>query len=129
MLVQIPQSHSNLREEEVCHLVSILYSFEKCPVVHIHLDYLQRYYNRSCQIIGEYGTITWDYNSHQVHWYDSRRDVWHIHRVQEGLNDMYVKEVEHFFECLKLRKNTCQTVEDAVCVQQMADDIQKSLVC
>ena len=35
---------SNL-EIDTEDLVSIIYAFEKCPVVHIHLDYLQRYYN------------------------------------------------------------------------------------
>lgn len=117
---------SNL-EIDTEDLVSILYSFEKCPVVHIHLDYLQRYYNRSCQIIGESGTINWDYREHHVEWYDARDDVWHKYLVEEGINEMYVRQLEHFFDCLKHRKPSCQTVEDALEVQHMVENIRQNL--
>jgi len=117
---------SNL-EIDTEDLVSILYSFENCPVVHIHFDYLQRYYNRSCQIIGEYGTISWDYRDHHVEWYDARDDVWHKYLVEEGVNEMYVRELEHFFECVKYRKQSCQTVEETLEVQQMVESIRKHL--
>lgn len=117
---------SNL-EADTEDLVSILYSFEQCPVVHFHLDYLQRYYNRSCQIIGKYGSITWDYRQHHVEWYDARDDVWHRYLVEEGINEMYVRELEHFFECLKHRKPSCQTVGDALEVQQMVENIRQNL--
>ncbi len=51
----------------------------------IHLDYVQRTYERGCQIVGEKGTIFWDFTNKQVRWYDATRGQWEIFDQPDGM--------------------------------------------
>ncbi len=68
----------------------------------IHLDYIQRAYSRTCQIIGEEGTIHWDYLAGQVRWYSAHTRAWQYCASPAGwqTNQMYVDEIGHFLACL-----------------------------
>ena len=47
-------------------VAAILLRFETGAVEEIDLDYIQRAYRRTCQIIGEEGTLHWDYTAGEV---------------------------------------------------------------
>jgi predicted dehydrogenase len=71
----------------------------------VHLDYLQRGYRRNLQIIGETGTIVWDYPTHRV--------TIHLpgcapenETVDDGdPGEMYREEVRHFVRCIDGRES------------------------
>jgi predicted dehydrogenase len=69
----------------------------------IHLDYVQRTYERGCQIVGESGSIFWDFNRPEVRWYDARKKRWNAVRLPRNwkLNSMYRGELEHFVGCVQ----------------------------
>jgi predicted dehydrogenase len=78
----------------------------ECGVLaQVHLDYLQRSYRRNLQIIGETGTIVWDYPTHRVTIHPSRGAP-----ESESVNDgdpgeMYREELRHFLRCLDGRES------------------------
>ncbi len=79
---------------------TILLRFAGGSQADIHVDFVQRGYNRSCKLAGEQGTILWDYSTNQVRVYHADGDHWEtISYAFEG-NDMYVAEEKHFLECL-----------------------------
>jgi predicted dehydrogenase len=71
-------------------------------IVEIHLDYLQRAYSRTCQLIGSEGTIRWDYGTGEMRWYSAATESWHVEGLPPGWepNLMYVAEMQHFVDCV-----------------------------
>ena len=81
---------------------AMLLQFQNGTIGEVHLDYVQRAYRRTCQIIGEEGTIHWDFSAGQVRWYSARTREWSQCENPAGweVNQMYVDEMEHFLACL-----------------------------
>jgi len=80
----------------------ILLRFKNGTMAELHLDYLQRSYNRSCELIGEEGTITWSFQDKQVRLYSAGNEQWRTYEADPAydVNDMYVTEMEHFQRCI-----------------------------
>lgn len=85
-------------------------------VSEIHLDYVQRTYERGCQIVGEQGSIFWDFSSGEVRWYDAVGDQWTSFRQPDGwkLNQMYLEEMQHFIDCVRTRQSTVLPIPNAL---------------
>jgi predicted dehydrogenase len=86
----------------------------------IHLDYVQRTYERGCQIVGELGTIFWEFNK-EVRWFDAKRASWgnFSEPADWDVNHMYRDEMEHFLDCLQTGERTMLPIEEAVAVMQI----------
>jgi len=101
---------------------AILLRFENGAVGEVHLDYVQRAYSRRCQIIGDEGTIHWDYGAGEVRWYSAHSQQWIVFANPTGwqTNQMYVDEMAHFLECLGGHATPESSVFDAARVLQIA---------
>jgi predicted dehydrogenase len=88
----------------------------------IHLDYVQSTSERGCQIVGEEGSIFWDFNARQLRCYQAVTDRWTFHEEPEEwqLNQMYVDEMRHFLECVQTRRQTVLPIPEAVPIMQIA---------
>jgi predicted dehydrogenase len=88
----------------------------------IHMDYVQRTYERGCHIVGEQGTIAWDFNSGEARCFDAGSKQWTIVGQPENwqLNQMYVDEARHFVECLRNGTPTMLPIAEASSVMQIA---------
>ena len=81
----------------------LLLKFDYGAVASIHLDYLQRTYRRSCELIGEDGLIAWDYIAQTVRVYgkeDRRHEVFE-ESINTDRNQMFVEELRHFVACVE----------------------------
>jgi len=89
-------------EIETEDTAAILLRFASGAMGEVHLDYVQRAYRRTCQIIGDEGTILWDYSAGRVSLYAAARRDWvHFDNPQDWEpNQMYVDELRHFIACL-----------------------------
>ncbi len=87
----------------------------------VHLDYVQRTYERGCQIAGADGSLFWDFREKQVRWYDAASDNWTTYEQSAGwqLNQMYIDEMRHFLDCVGERKETILPVAEAVRVMDL----------
>jgi predicted dehydrogenase len=103
-------------------VAAMLLRFENGAVGEIHLDYIQRAYSRTCQIIGEEGTIHWDYTTGTVRWYLAGEKAWHSLTNPPGWqpNDMYLQEMKHFLSCLQGNERPALDVFEAARVLKVA---------
>jgi predicted dehydrogenase len=77
--------------------------FASGVVAQLHLDYLQRSYRRSCEVIGERGVIVWDYIDRRVTLFTEEPDRWQGfgEPIDVNHNEMFVEEMAHFVRCLE----------------------------
>jgi len=89
-------------ELETEDVAAIMLRFATGAIGEVHLDYVQRAYSRTCQLIGEEGTLRWDFASGETRLYSASTGRWQSFRTPAGweLNAMYVAELEHFLACL-----------------------------
>ena len=80
----------------------VLMRFDYGTVANVHLDYLQRTYRRSCDVIGEDGVIAWDYIGQSVTVYgkDDRRLEVFQESINTERNQMFLDEMHHFARCV-----------------------------
>jgi len=81
----------------------VLMRFDYGTVANVHLDYLQRTYRRSCDVIGEEGVIAWDYIAQSVSVFgkeDRRIEVFQ-ESINTERNQMFVDEIRHFVGCIE----------------------------
>jgi predicted dehydrogenase len=101
---------------------ALLLRFNSGAFGEIHLDYIQRAYSRTCQIIGDQGTLHWDYMTGQVRCYSAQDRRWQIYSnpVQWQPNQMYVDEMAHFLNCLAGAEKPAQDLFEAAQVLRLA---------
>jgi predicted dehydrogenase len=70
--------------------------------VQIHLDYLQRPPQRSCEVIGDEGRVRYDYYANVVETYRTPTRVRNTYHFAEfDRNEMFMDELRHFLACLR----------------------------
>jgi len=88
-------------EVETEDVAEINIMFGSGTIANIHLDFIKQDYTRKCEIIGEKGTLTWDYSKGSVEIYLSGKKETEVFDCSDDPNNMYVDEIKHFIECLK----------------------------
>jgi predicted dehydrogenase len=103
-------------------LAEILLTYPDGLLVSIHLDYVQRWRQRRCEVIGERGTIAWEARREEVQRY--REDASAPERLgyEPGydINQMYVEELREFLRCVDERESCAADVHWAARVTQIA---------
>jgi predicted dehydrogenase len=94
----------------------------------IELDYVQRTYERGCHIVGEGGTISWDFASGRVRHFDARQGSWTEFVQPEGweINHMYLDELDHLLSCIRAGHQTTHSISQAADVMSVAFAAKKS---
>ncbi len=111
-------SHLELDTEDIA---AILLRFAGGAIGEVHLDYIQRAYSRNCQIIGEKGTIRWEFGG-PTRWYDAGQQSWAAFEEPSGwqVNQMYLDEIAHFLACLDGRASSPLDVTEGRRVLEVA---------
>jgi len=90
-------------EVETEDVAGILIKFKSGAIIgEIHLDFVRHDYSRTCEIIGEKGTIKWSYQDRFVKVYSMDAKRWKRFNIKADPNDMYVQEMQHFINCVKI---------------------------
>lgn len=112
-------SHLEIETEDTA---GILLRFASGAIGEVHLDYVQRVYSRTCHIIGDEGTIRWDYSAGEVRWYSATTHDWQIFTNPPGWepNQMYLDEMRHFLRCLAGEEAPTLDVFEATRVLEIA---------
>lgn len=119
---------SNL-EIETEDFAEILLKYKDGKVANIHLDCIQRAPVRNCKIIGENGTILWDYYENEVKFFTEGMREWSVIRLGKyNHNDMYLEEMEHFLACLEKKEKPLITLNEAKEVLKIALAAKKSSI-
>lgn len=87
-------SNLGIETEDVAEF---LVKYKSGTLAHIHLDYLARAPLRSTTIIGEKGTIIWNYFTKEIKLYTSAKGVWETFlEPQFDRNSMFMLEMKAF---------------------------------
>jgi len=94
----------------------------------VHLDYVQRTYERGCKIVGDDGTIVWDFNAPEIKLYRSNDRKWESFPIDAKwqINDMYLDQTRHFLGCLAEKRETICNVAQAADVMRIALSAKES---
>ncbi|MGA8146599.1 MAG: Gfo/Idh/MocA family oxidoreductase [Gallionellaceae bacterium] len=96
--------------------------------ISLHLDMLQRSSRRVFQIHGSEGSLIWKYGEPGIKLYLAQEGAWQEIAVQSGIerNDMYVAELQHFFECVESRRQPCIGYKDGHRVLEVIAAVRRS---
>jgi predicted dehydrogenase len=88
-------------EDSVSLLMKCKFKDRPFPV-HIHLDYLQRPPQRTCEIYGDAGKVRYDYYTNAVEFSETATGQTELSRF-EGFdrNQMFMDELKHFVACVR----------------------------
>lgn len=100
----------------------------KAIPVNLHLDFIQRPANRTCQVIGDKGKILIDLRALTVNVFDSKGELAETEYF-EGFqrNQLFLDEMNHFLECLKRKQKPTVAVCDGAQSLRMALAARESL--
>ncbi len=121
--VQCMAGHLSSLSIDVEDVAALICRHSQGAISEIHLDYVQRSYQRTCQVVGEFGSIFWDYTAGTVRWFDARElGEWHqfTQPADWEVNQMYLDEMAHFLDCVRLGSPTTLSVPEAIKVVQIA---------
>ncbi|MDZ7276181.1 MAG: Gfo/Idh/MocA family oxidoreductase [candidate division KSB1 bacterium] len=95
--------HSGCLAVEAEDLAEIILRFASGVIGSIHLDYLQRPPRHTLEIIGELGTIRWDYGSATADFAHAASGQNFVYRPANGFerNSMFLAEMREFLACLE----------------------------
>jgi predicted dehydrogenase len=80
----------------------------------IELDYVQRNYDRGCHIVGEKGSLTWDFSNGTVTLQKVGSEKQTFQQPSDWqLNQMYVDSLYHFLECIEAGTTPMNSVKEA----------------
>lgn len=103
-------------------VAALLLRFRDGAIGEVHLDYVQRSYSRGSRVVGEQGTILWDFGEGTTRIYRAGTGEWETYRDPEGwqANDMYVDEMRYFLARLRSGEPSESSVFDAARVLRIA---------
>jgi predicted dehydrogenase len=102
-------------EIDVEGLVEILLRHDSGVISSIHLNFVQRDYDRSCKVIGSEGTAYWNFTKSFV---EVRADSETITRydlpADWKVNDMYSDQLDYFMNCIDERTQTFHPISGSI---------------
>ena len=103
---------SNL-EIDVEDMAEAILRFENGIVASIHLNMVERGYNRYCKVVGEKGSIKWIFKDNTLEFYDCDSKELIIKRYEIDPNHSYLEELKHFFSCVENRTEPVSNIYTA----------------
>jgi len=119
-------SHIEIDTEDTA---SILLRFGSGAFGEVHLDYVQRTYTRSCQIVGDEGTLAWEFGkAGEARVFEAKTKAWEVLPGPAGWepNAMYLDEMRHFLACLRREEQPQQDLAEAAAVLDIALAVKES---
>ena len=97
-------------------LAELLLTHKSGAISSVHLNFVQRNYRRSIEIIGSEGTLAWDFQEGTVvHFGRDGKVVQSAQQPAEwNVNQMYLDELAYFLCCLQSHMPSFNPVSDAV---------------
>ncbi len=91
-------------EIDVEDIAEITLRFRNNAIGHVHMDMLDRAGNRGCRIVGEEGTLIWNWQNgrHSVELFSPKSDNWEQLWTVDSIdyNTMFIEQFRHFFNCI-----------------------------
>ena len=119
--------HFSSLDIETEDIIEMTFVHSGRKISHIHLDYCQRVYSKWLTVVGEEGTITWDYMGNRVDLMkpNSRNLVFTVNE-NYCRDDMYKSQLLHWFDILENNAEPKVSLKDGIYVTNLALAAKKS---
>ena len=107
-------------------LAELLLRHDTGALSSVHLNFVQRDYRRGCHVIGEQGTIYWDYSEPTVNIQRGDRVERHPLDTAWEVNQMYVDELKHFLDKVESRTAPTATIADGLAALRIVEKARAS---
>lgn len=87
-------------------LAEIILKFKRNVLANIHLDFVRQEYRRSSELLFENGIVNWSLKENNLNIFDGQKKSWKKIKINQDINDMYVKEITHVINCIKENKKS-----------------------
>lgn len=103
-------------------LAEIILRHESGVLSNVHLNFVQRDYRRTCQVIGSEGTIYWDFSERRVNVYGADSELARSLSEPEGwqTKQMYVDEMDHYLRAVQSGSETINPISGGLAALQIA---------
>jgi len=120
-------SNLEIDVEDIADVLMEVIFRERSFPVSLHLDYIQRPPSRSCKLVGDLGKIAMDFTNMKVVVEKPQTDtkLYDFHGFDR--NELFTKEIDHFFECVISRRKPVVSLNDGIRSLQIALSIKKSI--
>lgn len=106
---------------------SMILKTKNNAIIELHIDYLQKPATRTTEIIGEKGTILWDYFKNEVKLFQNKENKWTTYKEKSfERNKMYDDELKHFLRCINNSEKPKITNNDVKEVMKIVEAVKKS---
>ena len=126
-VVSFSEKLSNL-DIDTEDVAEILLRFKRGAIAEVHLDYIRRDASRSCEIIGDNGSILWDINESSVKLYDANKKEWKQFKTPKeyNMNQTYINELLHFINCIEGKEKPLIDITEGIDALKIALAAKKS---
>jgi predicted dehydrogenase len=107
-------------------IAEILLKFKSCSIGRIHLDFINPKYNRHCEILGEKGSIRWNFELKKIEIQKIGSKKYRTIKYGKNNNEMYMSEIKHIISCISGKKNTIIGLNEAEKTLNISNAIKKS---
>jgi predicted dehydrogenase len=116
-------SDLEVTSDDVCEVIA---RFGPRTVGSIHLDMVDRASRTEVEIIGTTSTLLVDMHAHSVKLYDHPNHKWHEWTFEPSYDQMYIDEIDHFFDCVARKTKAVVDLRDGYRVQRVIDACARS---
>lgn len=108
-------------------LAEVLLKFNSGAIGRIHLDFINPKYSRRCEIIGDKGSVRWDFSTKTIEIQKSGNEHFSKISYADNNNEMYVDELKYIISCISGKtKNKLISVNNAKSTLLISIAIKKS---
>jgi predicted dehydrogenase len=90
-------------EINVEDIAEVIFRFENGIIASIHLNMIERGYNRYCKVVGEKGSVKWVFKNNILEFYDVDSKELIMKKYEIDQNHSYLEELKHFLSCVENR--------------------------
>ena len=109
-------------EINVEDIAEAILRFENGIIASIHLNMIERGYNRYCKVVGEKGSIKWIFKDNVLEFYDGKSKELIMKKYEIDPNYSYLEELKHFLSCVE---NRAEPLSDLYSAKETLEVIMK----
>ena len=120
------RKNTNQLEIDVEDIVKIIAKNKNECLLNFHLDFCSKITKRYCCLYGSKGYIKLDFIKNKI---SSKLDIEKkekSYKIESNYNDMYIKQMEHFFKCIEYDKVPKITLEETTEIMRIIEICKSS---
>lgn len=123
-------------DADIDDVYQLIFQFKKGIIGHLLVDVVSRVPTRYIKVIGEKGTIEWNWTSDIVRFYDAETKQWTEFKEHEGFKEkgyiakenMYIEEIRNFIKAICGEEQYVYSLEEDLKILKLLEAAEESSV-